>query len=193
MSMPGKRAVTRGLALVLTASGAWVVGSLAAAPEKKPPAAKPPEIRYTAKEYAAATEIVAQRLAPWADGALREAGPASAGTLLFLVRDRDRRSCEDLARQLRELRRRAPADLRLVVWTAKADTAPVAAFLRRERIRVEALRGVEIDSVFGGGTPVVTPATLVVAADGSARGVAHSKRFPGTRPRSFAAELGFIR
>lgn len=191
MSIPGAKPVVRILVLLLTASGAWLVGHLAAAANEGPRPAPPVEIKYTEKEYAAATELVAQRLAPWADQALRAEGPAAGSTLLFLVRERDRRSCEDLARQLRELRRRAPRELRMVVWTGKDDVEPVASFLRRERIRVESVQGVEIDSVFGGGKRVITPATLVVAPDGSARGVAHSQRFPGTRPRSFAQELGF--
>jgi hypothetical protein len=191
MSVRAKTTVARGLALVLVASGAWVVGHLAAATAEGPPPPTPVEITYTEKQYEGATERIAGRLAPWAHQALRSEGAGAGSTMLFLVRDRDRRSCEDLARQLRELRRSAPAELRMVVWTGKGDTGPIEAFLRQERIRVEAVQGVEIDSVFGAGTRVVTPTTLVVAPDGLARGVAHTRRFPGTRPRSFAAELGF--
>jgi hypothetical protein len=190
MSVPGKGFFVRALALLLTGSGAWLVGHLAAAPEKRPP--PPAEVTYTEAEYAAATQVVEQRLAPWAQQALREGKHASGPVLLFLVRDADRRSCEDLSRQLRELRRRAPRDLPLVVWTGKNDTAPMEAFFRRERVEVAVLEGVEIDSLFAGGDPVVTPATVVVGEDGMARGIAHSARFPGTRPRSFAQELGFV-
>lgn len=190
MSVPVRGWMMRALVLVLTASGAFVVARLAAATlEPDPPAVV--QIRYTEADYAAATERVAHRLSPGADQALRADHVASGPVMLFLVRDRDRRACEDLARQLRELRRRAPRDVPMVVWTTPDGLGPMEAFLRRERIPVAALRGVKIDSVFGPGTRVVTPATLVVAADGMARGVAHSRRFPGSRPRSFAAELGF--
>jgi hypothetical protein len=180
----------RGLVLVLTASGAFAVARLAAATlEKDPP--PPVQVQYTEADYAAATQAVDRPLSPGAREVLRAGSPAGGPVMLFLVRDKDRRACEDLARQLRELRRRAPADMRLVVWTPADARDAMETFLRTERIRVAALQAVDVDSVFGAGTRVVTPATLVVSEDGRARGVAHSKRFPGSRPRSFATELGF--
>lgn len=108
---------------------------------------------------------------------------------IAVLRGEDCFTCEDLARQLRELQHatRRP----LIVVTRPADSTVVAKWLLRERIMRTPVVALDVDRLLGTGMPVGTPAVLVVARNGTVlRGVAHPKRAKNVRLRSFAAELG---
>jgi hypothetical protein len=110
--------------------------------------------------------------------------------VVVLLRGRDTMKCEDLGRQLRELRRSLRGRLPLVVWTARGDSVLVSTFLRRENVSADALAGVAVDSVYAAEGRVVTPAVLVARDGGAAvHGIAHSRRFPNSRLRSFTQEM----
>jgi len=110
-------------------------------------------------------------------------------TLAVVLRGRDLKGCEDLGRQLRALRRAAPAR-QISVWTEEPRVAEVRAFLHRERVSDVEVKPVNTGRVLDGGRTLATPAALLVLRDGHVlQGVSHPSRFPNMRLRSFAEEL----
>jgi hypothetical protein len=101
------------------------------------------------------------------------------------------RSCEDIGRQLRELRREASArGVPLVFWTDQKSFEAVATELRRERL--SGIRLIALDNLGRriDGRTIVTPA--VVHFDSNGRliaGVSYPSRHPNVRPVPFAAEI----
>jgi hypothetical protein len=119
---------------------------------------------------------------------------ADGGRVVALLRAADWRSCEDLGRQLRELQRHLAPDSVLHVWTEPDDVPRVKHRLRRERIAAAVSAGPALDSIFSAGRGLATPAVIVVSGDGArADGIAHTRRIPGVRARSFAEELPLVR
>lgn len=120
---------------------------------------------------------------------LRAAGGADAPQrTLVLLGAGDHRSCEDLGRQLRELERAAGDAAPLAVWTVSADAEAVRAFLRRQHVDAQVMHTDSLPALGSG--KLSTPAVLRVrTSDGWGEGVAHTKRFPNLRTRSFADEL----
>jgi len=110
--------------------------------------------------------------------------------ILVLLDSVDIRVCEDLGRQLRELRYRAGPTLPLIIGTDSAALAPIRAFARRERLRPSAFASLDAREVIEGMARLPTPAALVIYR-GSAEvaGISHPLRFPNVRVRSFADEL----
>ena len=121
------------------------------------------------------------------------AGPDGV-RVVALLRAADWRSCEDLGRQLRELQRHLPSDSALLVWTEPDDVLLMERRLKRERIAAVVSAGPALDSVFATTRGLPTPAVIVVSEDGArAEGIAHTRRMPNVRTRSFAEELPLIR
>ena len=108
---------------------------------------------------------------------------------MVVLRGKDLLVCEDLGRQLRELRTSVRGVRDIIVWTDPDDVSEVRAFLEREHLRSVQLRSVELENLFEGRKRPVTPAVLFPRPDGSVIGIAHPKRFPNVRLRSFAQEL----
>ena len=116
------------------------------------------------------------------------------GRVVALLRAEDWRFCEDLGRQLRELQRHLAPDSVLLVWTEPDDVPLMEYRLKRERIGAAVSAGPALDSVFSTGGKLPTPAVIVVSGDASrADGIAHTRRIPNVRTRSFAEELPLIR
>jgi hypothetical protein len=107
-----------------------------------------------------------------------------------VLRGRDLLVCEDLGRQLREFSRAASAGLPMVVWTDTRGAPRVNAFLVREHVRSAQRDSIDVDGLLDSGEKIITPAVLLASRiDGEASGIAHSRRFPNIRLRSFAQEL----
>jgi hypothetical protein len=99
-------------------------------------------------------------------------------------------TCEDLGRQLRELRRSTP--LRVVIAAESISVAVVTTFLAREHLVAVPVIAIPHTSVLADGRPFTTPAAFIVTmASGEASGVSHTRRFKYARARSFREELGF--
>jgi len=110
--------------------------------------------------------------------------------ILVLLDSADIRVCEDLGRQLRELRNRVGSTFPLVIVADSEALVQVRAFARRERLRPAGLAALDPGNVIDGATGVPTPAALVVhRGSAAAAGVSHPRRFPNVRVRSFADEL----
>lgn len=125
--------------------------------------------------------------------ATHRAGPAG-NRVVALLREADWRSCEDLGRQLRELQRNLSSESVLLVWTDLDDVPLVERRLKRERIAAPVSAGPALDSVFTTVQRLPTPAVVVVSEDGArAEGIAHTRRIPNVRTRSFAEELPLVR
>jgi hypothetical protein len=161
---------------------------------KPQPPAPPPASLYTVARYDEATTRFTGRLSGAARDLLSSGSPArgSDTVLVVVLRGVDIRGCEDLGRQLRELRRAAGPERPLVVWTDGAQVDTVSGFLRRERVTNFRVTGVLTRELLEEG-PLQTPATLLVLRDGGIiEGVSHPKRLPNMRLRSFAEELTLL-
>lgn len=123
----------------------------------------------------------------------RTALPAGEWTsaVAVLMTKSEWQSCEDIGRQLRELRREASSrGVPMVFWTDQASFDAMARELHRERlseIRLIALidLGRQAD-----GSSVLTPAVVHFDSDGRLiSGVSYPERHPNVRPVPFAAEI----
>ncbi|HET7459727.1 MAG TPA: hypothetical protein VFJ82_00710 [Longimicrobium sp.] len=126
------------------------------------------------------------RLTPAADRGVREIA-SNADAVLIVLRDRDRRVCEDLGRQLRELLRQTGAGTPAIVLVDSASADAYRTYLHREHVRAS-LMVIAPDDVLTAHPWVPTPAVLI-RHGGAAVGVAHPIRFPNLRLWSFATEL----
>ncbi|HEX5869965.1 MAG TPA: hypothetical protein VFY65_06110 [Longimicrobium sp.] len=178
----GVKAVAFGAVLLASATvSARVVAHFAGPP---PPAESPFAGVYTDEKLEAATQRFTGRVSGPVQRLL-----AADTTLAVVLRARDLTSCEDLGRQLRNLRRVAPART-LVVWTEPKETEDVRRFLRRERVSNVAVSGMDLSTLMVDVRALVTPAAMLVSPDGQVvQGIAHPSRFPNMRLRSFAEEL----
>lgn len=189
MSPAGLRRAAGAAALLAGAFAAgWAAFRVGSA---SPPSAPPVSSSFRGdppRDYEAATRPVRGALTSQARERLREAVPGP-DAILVILRSRDCLVCEDLGRQLRELRRRAPERIPLIVSTETSGADVVRGFLRRERLRALVL-GIAPAEVVEGDRALPTPAVLVLREGGaSVAGVAHPWRFANTRLRSFAQEL----
>ncbi len=158
--------------------------------DHSPPGGQEGSSEPTAQDYAAATLVVNGNLSSLVRAELTsEPGPNAP--LLTVILAEDILNCEDLGRQLRELQNRASGH-RLVVVTDSGSAAPVGAFIRREGVRAR-LMTAEPGEVLEDFPSLPTPAVLLVRPDGlTAAGIAHPRRFPNARLRSFAEEMDSI-
>ena len=152
-------------------------------------AARAPAGPPTDAAYDSATAPVRGTLTPGALALVRSVAFDSA-VVLVVLKARDCLVCEDLGRQLREVRRIARPGLALVVATDSASEGTVRRFLRREHVRHAGMLRLSPAELLRDQAPVQTPA-LVVAdpRTGAVAGVSHPRRFGNTRARSFAQEL----
>jgi hypothetical protein len=114
---------------------------------------------------------------------------ADNATMLVLLDSVDVRVCEDLGRQLRELRHRAGPSLPLFVLADSAALGVVRTFARRERLQTAGFVAIGARQVMAGGAALPTPAVLIVRGRTVVAGVGHPRRFANIRVRSFADEL----
>jgi hypothetical protein len=129
---------------------------------------------------------------PAAWQAIRDAEPAHGGGYMAIaLQAADCFTCEDLGRQLRELRHaRGAGERTVVVVTTPLDLAVVRAWLRKERVVPVRLVAVDGGVQLIGTGPVPTPAVMLLDSAGRVeRGIAHPQRVPNVRLVSFAAEL----
>jgi hypothetical protein len=107
-----------------------------------------------------------------------------------LLRSVDLENCEDLGRQLRELRSDRLRAEQFEIWTPLENVEAITAFARTERIDVHRVRGIELERAFSMTNIVSTPAALVLSPNGEIlAGVSHLTVVPGARIISFADEL----
>jgi len=184
--IPAARAVGSG-AILLALAGAGLLGARltdgrgGSAADKRP-------ARASAAAFDSATLSLHGMLTSAARVELTRLTRAGA-VVVVLLDTADIRVCEDLGRQIRELRTRAdPAPL-----IVAADTAAmvfVRAFARREHLRPAGFAALIPGNLLVDGVRVPTPAALVVHT-GSADvvGSSHPRRFANVRVRSFADEL----
>lgn len=189
--------VRAGLVGVAIAGGGLLVG--AAANLARGDAAEPPSAEETwarsAREhseaaYEQATVRFGGRLGPQARQAARSLSLESA--VLVVLRGPDVANCEDLGRQLRELRRAVPEGpgWGMAVLVNPAGEADVRRFLAKERLSSIAILTADPATLLEDGGAVATPAALVANSDGVIRaGVSHPTRIKNLRGRSFAQEL----
>ena len=108
-----------------------------------------------------------------------------------LMTERAWKSCEDIGRQLRELRREASArGVPIVFWTDQKSYDAVATELHRERLT--GIRLIALDDLGrrADGGSIMTPAVVHFDSDGRLiSGVSYPVRHPNVRPVPFAAEI----
>ena len=187
LAMLARAGLFCGVAAVSAVAGQGVASRVVPAPAPAPP--PPPQQRVEEFNFDSATVRLSGRLAAPAAAALRE---ASAGdtALVLLVERRDLATCEDLGRQLRELRRHWGPDRKIVVWGEADDPEAVRDYLKRERIAGTEVQPLPVSRVMEGRTRIPTPAVLVATAGGVVvEGVAHPYRFKNVRLRSWSQEL----
>ena len=141
--------------------------------------------------YDAAMKRFTGRVTPQVQAAVRTL--RQPHTVLAVVTAADLLTCEDLGRQLRELRRSVPDEpgWGMAVLVDAAGRPELERFLRRERVpRVAVLEG-DPGALLAGAEHPGTPAAMVVDGEGGIHaGVSHPLRVRNTRSRSFAQELG---
>ncbi len=122
--------------------------------------------------------------------ALRRHNGSADSVIAIVLTAEDCLTCEDLGRQLRELRRATPLP---VVIAAESLSAPVVAtFLDREHLVTVPVVALPHASVLADGRRFTTPAAFIVTlGSGELAGISHTKRFKYARARSFRDELGF--
>jgi hypothetical protein len=152
-----------------------------------------PEARRSIHTLARLEEATARFHGSLSEGARLLLTPDLADTsVVVVVAGRDLVGCEDLGRQMRRLRRAMGSGRPLLVWTELGSAGKVERFFRRERVPHVVVRETDIRRVLHA-VPVVTPAALLVRADGEViQGISHPKRFPNMRLRSFAEELTLL-
>jgi hypothetical protein len=179
----------RGAALlVLVAAGGWL-GARVTSGRGDSAGSTRPSPAPAARAFDSATVSLRGRLTPTAYATIRATAGGSAAILVVLD-SADIRVCEDLGRQLRELRNRAGPAVPLVVVVEAAALVPMRAFARRERLRAGFVP-LSPRNAMADGAQVPTPAALILRPGSAASvvGVAHPRRFPNVRVRSFADEL----
>jgi hypothetical protein len=187
--MLAKHGVRSGALLALVAAAGSVGAHFAAqrTPAERLPASAAAAVSAVALD--SATMPLQGRLTRVARSELRER-TSNGAAILVLLDSVDIRVCEDLGRQLRELRNRAGSMFPLVIVVDSAALVPIATFVRRERLRPVSLMALGTGSVIAGMARVPTPAALVIhAGSGVVAGVSHPRRFPNVRVHSFADEL----
>jgi hypothetical protein len=151
------------------------------------PVESPWEGVYTDEALEKATKRFTGRVSPPVQRLL-----AADTTLAVVLRAGDLATCEDLGRQLRNLRRVVP-NRPLVVWTEPEGTEAVRRFLRRERVSNVQVTPMELGALLVDVPALETPAALLIQGDGRVvQGIAHPNRFPNMRLRSFAEELTLL-
>lgn len=187
----------RGAARLLAVVGVLAAGVLVSRGVARMRAApEPPPVPSVAEfDFDAGTARFAGRLSPPAVREMERLGLGARDTALVVVlTEEDVLKCEDLGRQLREVRRAYGPDRPIMVWGDSAGTEMLAAFLRRERIPRAVVGAVAPGAVLSDGEVVWTPAAILVTRDGRiVEGVSHTLRAPNVRLRSFAQELVSLR
>ena len=192
----------RSLAVRGVISAAVVMAGLGAgmaAQETKTARAEPPPEEqwdgllreHSDSAYDAAMRRFTGRLTSQARAAVGTLGQRH--TVLAVVTAADLATCEDLGRQLRELRRAVPAQpgWGMAVMIDGAGRAELERFLRRERVPYVALLEGDPRALLDGAEHPGTPAVVVLNGEGRIQaGVSHPLRVRNTRNRSFAQELG---
>jgi hypothetical protein len=151
------------------------------APPPPPPALPDP----ASFNYTAAAQRFSGNLSSRAQGMVDFAGDTE---VVVLLREADLASCEDLGRQLRELKRVYGPRRAIHVFTD--SVREVEMYLHRERIGRVRVRALDPSAVMNEGRAIATPAALRVRRDGRVlEAVSHVRRAPNVRLQSFAQEL----
>jgi len=112
--------------------------------------------------------------------------------LVLALRARDSFTCEDLGRQLREVRHALRGrDTPLILVTPASDSQAVRVWLRRERVSPTHWLILDPNHLLADRDSLATPALVLADGDGKIlRGIAHPERVRNTRTRSFVHEMG---
>lgn len=189
MSPIAPRAAARLVAVAGALAAVLFLGRTASLTRAAPGAAAPPPVETF--DYDAALVRFTGQLSEAATRELRGLDLAGGDTALVLViTEQDVLTCEDLGRQIRELRRAYGADRPIAVWADSAGSGLLRSFLRRERIARATVGTVPPSAVLSDGTGLWTPAAILATPDGRiVEGVSHTRRSPNVRLQSFAQEL----
>lgn len=183
------RAWHGGILLGLVMAAGWSAARLSAGMRSGERTLARSRAPVSAAAFDSATVSVRGRLTTTARVRLAKAIDGT-DAVLVLLDSADVRVCEDLGRQLRLLGRRASPGLPLVVVADPAALPSVRAFTRREKLRPAVFVALRPSDLVAGESRVPTPAAVVMRGmDASVIGVAHPRRFPNIRTRSFADEL----
>lgn len=119
-------------------------------------------------------------------------GALTTDVVVVLMREGDWSTCEDVGRQLRELRHVTQRrGLRLFILTDSSSYGRFAVRVERENIRPDRLYAVNLGVHSAGLSNSATPAALRVSPSGDVViGIAHVGTTPGYRTHSFTQELG---
>lgn len=146
--------------------------------------------QQTADRYASATRYLSGRLSGEAASVVDRARDDAGLAIVLVVHKRDVRTCEDLGRQLRELRRAIGPQRSLLAVTDSDAVEDVASFLSVERVASVTVRSARLGDLLRHSAVLLTPAVLLVdRRDSVVQAVSHPSRFPDARVRSFASEL----
>lgn len=140
-------------------------------------------------DYDAAMVRVSGRLSTEATRALARVAEGDTG-LAVVITAVDVQTCEDLGRQLRELRRAYGPNRRIAVWGDSVKPEVLERFLRRERIGGVTVSPIPLTGILADRKRMWSPAAIVATRDGRIiDGVGHTLRARNVRLRSFAEEL----
>lgn len=176
------------LAICVVAFAACVLGSRTVVARLRP-AEPPPPPSVEDFNYDAALMRFTGQLSR---GATREIGRVDGGDTLLalLITSEDVVTCEDLGRQIRDLRRAYGLRRPIAVWTDSTRLDVIRTFLHRERIANTVVGPVPPTAVLADGKRIPSPAALLATRDGKViEGISHTLRAPNVRLRSFAQEF----
>lgn len=117
--------------------------------------------------------------------------PGTTDVVVVMLRHADWSTCEDLGRQLRDLRRATRLrKFPMYVLTDSANHSRLAVLLRRENIQPDHILVVDLEKQSLGLSRSTTPAALRLDPAGQVIvGIAHVETSPGYRRESFVQEL----
>ena len=146
--------------------------------------------RQTAEAYRSATNYSQGRLTARAATSVRRGRDSASLAVVLVVRGRDVRTCEDLGRQLRELRHALGRTRPIIALTDSSSVEVVRNFLALEHVASVTVAAESLTDLYAEPTALSTPAVLLVDwRDSVVQAVSHPQRFPDARVRSFSSEL----
>lgn len=154
------------------------------------PATSDVRSRQTAADYRSATNYSQGVLTAHAAKTVRRGRDSASLAVVLVVRGSDVRTCEDLGRQLRELRRALGPTRPIIVLTDSSSVEMVGNFLALEHVASVSVAAESLTNLYSEPITLAMPAVLLVDwRDSVVQAVSHPQRFPDARVRSFSSEL----